>query len=71
VDEEFEFLPIVRVITRVFPVDGRVKPGKILGFVKGRDTSTGKLGRWDTVGKLGLGTIHSILNGFKKEWVID
>jgi hypothetical protein len=71
--EEFEFLSIVGVVTRVLPVDCGVQALKILdGFVCGRGKFTsGKLAGWDTVGKFGLWPVHSVLGRLEKEGVIN
>jgi hypothetical protein len=70
-NEEFEFLPIVGVVTGVLPIDGGVQSLEILcGFVGGKLTS-GKFTGWDTEGKLGLWTVHSVLDGFEKEGIIN
>jgi hypothetical protein len=70
-DEEPELFTIIGVIARVFPVDGRVKPGEILGFVGRGNTSSGKFAGWDSVGKLGLWTVHTVLDRFEKEGIIN
>jgi hypothetical protein len=71
VDEEFEFLPIVGVITCVLPVDRGVQSLEIrYGFVCDELTS-GKLTGWDTVGELGLWPVHTVLYRFEKEGVIN
>jgi hypothetical protein len=73
VDEEPEFLPIVGVIACVLPVDRGVQTREgFTGFTSGfDDTPSCELGRGDSVGKLGLWTVHSVLDGLEKEWIIN
>jgi hypothetical protein len=73
VDEEPEFLSIVGVIPRVLPVDCGVQTREgFTGFIAGLDdTSSCELGRWYPVGKLGLWTVHSVLDRLEKEWIIN
>jgi hypothetical protein len=71
VDEEFELLTIVGVVTGVLPIDCGVQTGNFFkGFI-GIKFSTGKFGGRDSVGKFGLRPVHPVLYWFEKEGIID
>jgi hypothetical protein len=70
-DEEPELLTIVGIITGVFPVDRGVQPCNGFGFVGRDNTSSGKLAGWDSVGKLGLWAVHTVLDRFEKEGIVN
>ena len=62
------------LITNVMICDGTGRDayrGEILGFVGRGNTSSGKLAGWDSVGKLGLWAVHTVLDRFEKEGIIN
>jgi hypothetical protein len=71
VDEEFEFLPIIGVVAGVLPVDCGVQAGNLLGFLIGFKFSTGELGGRDSVREFGLWPVHTVLDRFEKEGIVD
>jgi len=71
VDEEPEFLSIIGVIPGVLPVDCGVQPGEILGLLGRYNRSSCELGRWDSVCEFGLWAVHTVLDRFEKEGVIN